>query len=409
MAENVTQTQIVKENPEIEAYRIGLLKSAKDLVGSPTTIPAYQVAGLSPFEQQAMSLAQQGIGSYQPFLNTGTEALQGASTAYNYVSPIASRIATEGEGAMAGVSPYVQGTMGYGTQANLTGQDYATQLRDVSYGALGQAPGMYDPNITRQYMDPYQREVTANTVRDIQRQASIEANKLKAQGVAAGAYGGSRQAIAEQEFQRNINDTIAQTIARDTSQNYLQAQQAGMSAFEADRQRRLAAYSQAAQGLQSAAGTQFQGQQMGMQGTQYGGDTYLAAKQLGLGSLQSAGQMYGSLGDAYGNLGGQFANMGALGAQLGQEQSRYLAMLGGVQREQSQGVLEAQRQTELARQYEPYQRLGFLSDIYAKTPTSQSTLSQTTAPSAGGLSSALGSGIQAYALYQGMNNLWGKT
>jgi hypothetical protein len=82
-------------------------------------------------------------------------------------------------------------------------------------------------------------------------------------------------------------------------------------------------------------------------------------------------------------------------------------MLGGVQRENAQAALDAQRQTELARQYEPYQRLGFLSDIYAKTPTTQSTISQSTSPSASGLSAALGSGIQAYAMYQGMNNLWG--
>lgn len=408
MAESSTQTQIIKEDPEIEAYRIGLLNSAKNLVSSPTTIPANQVAGLSPFEQQAMSLAQQGIGGYQPYLNTGTQALQGASSAYSYISPIANRLAGQGEATVAGVNPYIQGTMGYGSQANVTGQTYGNQMRDVSYGALSQAPGMYDTNITRQYMDPYQREVTANTVRDIARQGEIGMNAVKAEGVSRGAYGGSRQAIAEQEYQRNINQTIADTIARDNSQNYMQAQQAGMSAFEADKQRRLGAYSTALQGLQGASGAQFQGQQLGMQGTQYGGDTYMAAQQLGLGSLQSAGQMYGSLGDAYGNLGGQFANMGALGSQLGQEQSRYLAMLGGVQREQAQGVLDAQRQTELARQYEPYQRLGFLSDIYAKTPTSQSTISQTTAPSASGLSSAIGSGIQAYALYQGMNNLWGK-
>jgi hypothetical protein len=335
MAETTIQEQIVKENPQIEAYRIGLLESAKNLVKTPTTIPAYQVAGLSPYEIQAMSLAQQGIGSYQPYLNTGTQALQGAGEAFSYISPVASQLAQQGQ------------------QVAQTGGN------------------MYDTGITSQFMNPYQQAVTDEAMRQIDRQADIGLQGIRAQGVAAGAYGGSRQAIAESEFGRNVLDMKTQRILQDLSANYGQAQNAGMTAFENARSRNL------------------------------------QAQQLGLGSLQSAGQMYGSLGEAYGNLGTQFANLGSMGAQLGQEQSRYLAMLGGVQRENAQAGLDAQRQTELARQYEPYQRLGFLSDIYAKTPTTQSTLSQSTSPSASGLSAALGSGIQAYAMYQGMNNLWG--
>jgi len=335
MAETTIQEQIVKENPQIEAYRIGLLESAKNLVANPTTIPAYQVAGLSPYEIQAMGLAQQGIGSYQPYLNTGTQALQGAGEAFSYISPVANQLAQQGQ------------------QIAQTGGN------------------MYDTGITSQFMNPYQQAVTDEAMRQIDRQADIGLQGIRAQGVAAGAYGGSRQALAESEFGRNVLDMKTQRILQDLSANYGQAQNAGMTAFENARSRNL------------------------------------QAQQLGLGSLQSAGQMYGSLGEAYGSLGTQFANLGSMGSQLGQEQSRYIAMLGGVQRENAQAGLDAQRQTELARQYEPYQRLGFLSDIYAKTPTTQSTISQSTSPSASGLSAALGSGIQAYAMYQGMNNLWG--
>jgi hypothetical protein len=335
MAETTIQEQIVKENPQIEAYRIGLLESAKNLVGNQTTIPAYQVAGLSPYEMQAMQLAQQGLGSYQPYLNTATQAMQGAGQAFSYISPVANQLAQQGQ------------------QVSQTGGN------------------MYDTGITQQFMDPYQQAVTDNAMQQIDRQAAIGLQGVRAQGVAAGAYGGSRQAVAEQEFGRNVFDMKTQRILQDLSNNYGQAQNAGMNAFADARSRNL------------------------------------QAQQLGLGSLQSAGQMYGSLGEAYGNLGSQFGNLGALGSQLGQEQSRYIAMLGGVQREQAQSGLDAQRQTELARQYEPYQRLGFLSDIYSKTPTTQSTISQSTSPSASGLSSALGSGIQAYAMYQGLGNLWG--
>ena len=329
-----TSTQIIKEDPQIEAYRIGLLNSAKDLVTNPQTVPAYQVAGLSPYETQAMQLAQQGLGAYQPYLNTGVDALQGASNAYSNIDPIAQNLMQQG-------------------------QNVADNSRS-----------MYDTGITQDYMNPYQQAVTDQSMREIDRQAAIGMQGVKSQGIHSGAYGGSRQGVAEGEFTRNVNDLKMQKIMQDYSNNYQQAQAAGMSSFE-------------------------NAQSRGLQGAQ-----------MGLGSLQTAGQMYGSMGEAYGNLGGQFANLGSMQSSLGQEQSRYLAMLGGVQRENYQSALDAQRQTETARQAEPYQRLGFLSDIYAKTPTSQSTMTETSAPSASGFSSALGSGIQAYAMYQGLNNLY---
>lgn len=331
---NQTVTQIVKENPQIEAYRIGLLQSAKDLVSNPTTVPAYQVAGLSPYELQAMQLAQQGLGAYQPYLNTATTALQGAGNAYSNIAPIANDLAQTGANVAA---------------------------------SSGQ---MYDTGITSQFMNPYQSAVTDAAMREMDRQAAIGMNNVRAQGIASGAYGGSRQGIAEGEFMRNVNDLKYQKIIQDMANNYQQAQGAGMASFE------------------NAQNRQLQGNQMG------------------LASLQGAGQMYGSLGEAYSNLGGQFGNLGSMTQSLNQEQSRYLAMLGGVQRENFQSALDAERQTQAARQYEPYQRLGFLSDIYAKTPTSQSTVTQTSSPSASNFSAAVGSGIQAYAMYQGLNNLY---
>ena len=54
--------------------------------------------------------------------------------------------------------------------------------------------------------------------------------------------------------------------------------------------------------------------------------------------------------------------------------------LGKQQQAQQQAILEAQRQSELAQLYEPYQRLGFLSDIYRGAPTSQQTISQVQRP-----------------------------
>jgi hypothetical protein len=55
--------------------------------------------------------------------------------------------------------------------------------------------------------------------------------------------------------------------------------------------------------------------------------------------------------------------------------------VGGVQQQQAQNILEAQRQTELARQQEPFRRAGFASDILRGVPTSQVQYTQQPSPS----------------------------
>ena len=61
--------QIVREAPEIEAYKLGLLKSAKDLSDIGITLPTQQVAGFTGLQDLAFQAAQQagGIGGYMPY------------------------------------------------------------------------------------------------------------------------------------------------------------------------------------------------------------------------------------------------------------------------------------------------------------------------------------------------------
>ena len=75
--------------------------------------------------------------------------------------------------------------------------------------------------------------------------------------------------------------------------------------------------------------------------------------------------------------------LGALGQQqqnMTQSDINQLMAAGGLQRQLGQQALDATRQTELQRAYEPYQRAEFLKNIYAAGPTSQSSLTQTTTP-----------------------------
>jgi hypothetical protein len=75
------QQQIVREAPEIEAYKLRLLEQAQNLAFQPgfaEQIPGYQVAGFSPAQIAAMRAAeQQGIGAFQPYVTAANQALAG--------------------------------------------------------------------------------------------------------------------------------------------------------------------------------------------------------------------------------------------------------------------------------------------------------------------------------------------
>jgi hypothetical protein len=73
-----TNTQIVAESPEVEAYKLALMKSATALQAP--TLPGYQVAGLTPQQLSAIQMGQQGIGAYAPYLaSANTNLTQGAT------------------------------------------------------------------------------------------------------------------------------------------------------------------------------------------------------------------------------------------------------------------------------------------------------------------------------------------
>jgi len=109
----------------------------------------------------------------------------------------------------------------------------------------------------------------------------------------------------------------------------------------------------------------------------------LATQQQGL--QQQAGQLLGALG----------------GQQQAMQQADIASLLqaGGIQQQLGQQALEASRATEMARAYEPYQRLEFLKGIMTNLPTSQSAVTATTAPGSNPLAQAVVTGLGAYAAY----------
>lgn len=375
MADISTQTQIMREAPEIEAYKLGLLQEAQRLYNDPMMLPAVEAAGLSPAEQQAMDLARQGIGSFEPYVQAGAQGLtQGMDL-------------TQRGAVTAGA---IQTAPMYQEAQNVMGRALPVLGQGIG-GLLGSAQA-YTPTAATAFMNPYQQSVTQNALREMDREASIARQGQAAQAVAAGAFGGTREGVQRAEFDSRVQDLKNQRIMQDYAQNYLQAQQAAMQGFEAQQGRQLAS----SQALGQAAS------QFGQLGQGIGA---LTAQQAST-DLAKAGTL-GTLGGQMGQLGSQYAGLGEATQRLGAADVGLLAGLGGIERGVAQNQLDAMRQTQVQEAMTPYQQLGFVSDIYRGAPTTQMSLTSQSAPSsnASPLQTAAGYGIAGLSAAAGLKGL----
>ena len=152
--------------------------------------------------------------------------------------------------------------------------------------------------------------------------------------------------------------------------------------------------------------------QAGQSGAFGGGREGIQRAELGRQQAEAVGQSlaqgYGQAQQAAQNVYGQAAQtQAALGAQqqgLAGQDINTLMQTGGRQQQLAQQGLDADYKQKLQQMYEPYQRLGFVSDIYQGMPTSASSLTMATSPQANPMSQAIGMGITGLAAYQGYQN-----
>lgn len=269
MADTTLSQQQTVLDPKTQAYWEGLMDIAKKRSETPVDIPGYQFAEFDPMQTSAFNLAQQGVGSYQPFVQSASEA-------------------------------------------------FGTGISSLAGGAQA-----YNPYSAASYMNPYQQQVTQNALAEMQRQSQIAQQQLNANAVRSGAFGGSRQGVQAAETARNLADIQSQRIFQDYAANYQQAQAAAQADFE-NQQRRL--------------------------------------QQAGISTLGAA--------SGIANLGGQVQ-------ALQQGDISQLYNLGAQRYGKTQAQLDAERSLALQKQYEPFQRIQFASDIYRGAPSGQTTLAQT--------------------------------
>ena len=335
MAETTITEQIVREAPDIEAYRLGLIESAKALSDVKRTLPTQQVAGLPTDIQTAMTAGRAGVGAFQPYMAAaGTGLGAGAATAGLGITQ-AQQAAAAGVGAPGAI----QAGMAAPTAAGL-----------------------------QQFMSPYQQSVIEQSLSEINRQGEIQEQRVAAGAVDVGAFGGARYGVQQAELQRGLQERRNQITASLNQQNYQQAQ----TAFDAQRRREIAG-----------------GQALGQ-----------LVPQLG----QAAGQL-GQLGQLQAGIGMQQAQLGGMQQQMGAQDVGLLTKMGQLQQTQSQRELEATRQNELQSISEPYERVGWLSDIYKGVPTTQQSMTRQVAPSVSPLMQGASIGLAGLTGYSAAKNL----
>jgi len=155
-------------------------------------------------------------------------------------------------------------------------------------------------------------------------------------------------------------------------------------------------------GAQAVNSGAFGGGREGVQQAELQGRTLNAmgqAQQQGFNTALGAAQNQQQLGLRAGQ---QLGQMGMGQQQMAQGDINQLMASGGVQRQLAQQTLDAQRQSTLQQQYEPYQRAEFLSNLYASGPKSSSQLTMGSSPTQSPLAQAVGTGISAFTAFQGM-------
>ena len=143
------------------------------------------VAGEDPLQTSAINLAQQGVGSYSPYLQSAQAGLTQAGTDVG-----AARTAAGGLGALTGATAY------------------------------------------QPFMSPYQQDVIDSSMTEFDRQSQMRQQQMKDQSLGVpGAFGGGREGVQQAEYQAGSDRNRAMMHAGLLQQNFQQAQQGAQTAF----------------------------------------------------------------------------------------------------------------------------------------------------------------------------------
>ena len=229
-------------SPWAGPYVTDMLGKGKALADTPYTAYGGElVAGASPLQAQAF----QGLGS----LGIPQATMSGTFSGTPYTPPTSDSILNAG---MPPQTPYGQGLLSQDQVSTFnerlrTDPSFAQSqgftptpaqdqgLRTGIMGAMGMQP--QQPNMLQQYMNPYLEGALAPQYAQAQKDFQKAQRDLQSRYSQAGAYGGSRQGVAEGELMSGA----LQNLSAITGRGYEQAYDKAVDQFGKDREYGLGA------------------------------------------------------------------------------------------------------------------------------------------------------------------------
>ena len=448
----VTQTVINRQDPEIEAFRLGLLGDTQTLVrdtifgGNVQKLrdqglsdeqiaeqlgrevedvsaisqdqvfgpPDYAVEGISEGEQKAVDLAMEGIGGYQPFLDQAETTLGDASA---LMTGAADRLGTAGDDASGFATAGISGAEEASTKARestalaqnqlLGAGAFGRQAAESGIGQLAGTTGGFDPSGIGAFMNQYEDAAVQQALADIGEAGERRRSQIGADAAAAGAFGSRRQ-LREGMLDEEILDQQRRAATTMRQAGFESAAQRAQKAFEDEMKRGQSAAIGTGQLGQAGAGTSIDAAgragQLGLSAEGLAQTGALQGAGLGLNAVRTgiaADQGIGALGSQLANVGMNYGQLGSLGTQLSAADIDRLITTGGLERGINQTGLDATRLTNLQNYSQPFQLYGFQSDIYSGVPTGSSTMTVSSMPQTNPFQTAVGLGIGAYGAATG--------
>jgi hypothetical protein len=375
----MTSEVITREDPYTEAYKRGLFESAFDLVNQrlgfkrvptgqvdennqpiyemvetgtgPIYAPTRQVAGLTPMQQQARMQAQENLGGFMPYIQGGLGQIQRGQALYEQAAQLA------------------------GETRELPFQYGATGAQAIQGGMEAFTPGtLADPESgIAAFYNPFEQAVVEQIKEDFDRAGRQEEAIQAAQAIGAGAFGGSRAAVTEQQALERLNRQELDALSRLRTAGYSEALAAAQQAQEAQQRRALT------------------------------GGAYLGNIGQALGTVgQRDVQLLGDIGRGIGALGQQEAALGPIAAREARSDVSTLAQLGGQEQLLEQNILDAMRSTNIERQELPYDQYGYLQDILSGVPARSSRGLYASNPTQSAAAQAISTGIAGLGALSGI-------
>ena len=194
------------------------------------------IARPAPFvEQLGKDLATQVVAQTGvPIVTQGVGSLtqQAGETAAGFKArQDAARAFTTRQQNLAGIAPQVAAQDALQRRAQTTAlaglgsfQPFVQQAQIASAAAIS-------PQITQQFMSPYQQQVIDTTLNEFDRQAQAQEQRIRDQAVASGAFGGGREGVLQSEFRTGSDRERALLQAGLLQQGFGQAQQLAAQRF----------------------------------------------------------------------------------------------------------------------------------------------------------------------------------